>query len=419
MVAAANRGGYARANVSEVIAAAKVSRGTFYDYFADKDACFLAALADVRERLTVYVDGAVEDVETEEATTTTIGALIDFAIAEPAPARFLMAESLAGGADALDARDQAISEIATTLDDTGKRASQSMAMPDLPSRVLVGGVCRLLGSHLRRGDPGLSELRRDLLLWIRSYDRPAGEQRWRTLRPTRLKGPAPVIADPPLRAPRPLPPGRPRVSTEEVAKNHRERILLAAARLAETQGYTATTVADITKLARVDARAFYGLFADKQEAFMTIHELGFQHVMAVTAGAFFAGSTWPERSWEGARAFTYFLESYPIMAHVGFVEAYAVGPGAVQRVEDSHVAFTIFLREGYQYQPQSEPPSPAALEAIIATIFEMIYEESRKSAKPPMTSLLPRMMFLWLAPFIGAAEATAFIEGKLKSGKRR
>jgi AcrR family transcriptional regulator len=417
MTTAANRGGYARANVSEVISAARVSRGTFYDYFADKDACFLATLGDVRERLTAYVGGAVKDEATEEAAAATIGALIDFAIAEPAPARFLMAESLAGGPCALDVRDQAISEVAGRLDEAGKRASQGMAMPDLPSRVLIGGVCRLLSSRLRRGDLGLSELRQDLLLWIKSYERPVGEHRWGTLRPIRLRGPAPVIADPPLRAPRPLPPGRPRLSSEEVAKNHRERILIAAARLAETQGYTATTVADITKLARVDARAFYGLFADKQEAFMTIHELGFQHVMAVTAGAFFAGSTWPERSWEAARAFTYFLQSYPIMAHVGFVEAYAVGPGAVQRVEDSHVAFTIFLREGYQHRPQSEPPTDATLEAIIATIFEMIYFESRKSAKPTMTGVLPPMMFLWLAPFVGAAEATEFIVGKLKSGK--
>jgi AcrR family transcriptional regulator len=418
MVTAANRGGYARANVSEVIAAAKVSRGTFYEYFADKDACFLATLADVRERLTDYVGRAVEGTATEEKPAATLAAMIDFAIAEPAMARFLTADALAGSPAALDERDRAVAEVAEGIDDARKGAPPGTVLPDVPSRVLVGGVSRLVGSRLRRGDPGLSELREALLLWIKRYERPVGEHRWRTMRPTRLKGPAPVIADPPLRPPRPLGPGRPRLSAEEVAKNHRERILLATARLAETNGYTATTVAQITKLAKVDARAFYGLFADKQEAFMTVHELGFQHLMAVTAGAFFAGATWPERSWQAARAFTFFLESYPNMAHVGFVEAYAAGPGAVQRVEDSHVAFTIFLREGYQYSEQDDPPSRVALEAIIATVFEVIYEQSRKNAQPKMTGVLPAMMFLWLAPFMGVGQASEFIEGKLKAPAR-
>src|SRR5664279_4429812 len=51
MIAAANRDGYAGANVSEVIGEAGVSRPTFYDYFEDRDSCFVAAIADVHRRL--------------------------------------------------------------------------------------------------------------------------------------------------------------------------------------------------------------------------------------------------------------------------------------------------------------------------------------------------------------------------------
>ncbi|HXM87565.1 MAG TPA: TetR/AcrR family transcriptional regulator, partial [Solirubrobacteraceae bacterium] len=42
MVEAANVGGYASANVSAVIANAGVSRPTFYEYFVDRDDCFVA-----------------------------------------------------------------------------------------------------------------------------------------------------------------------------------------------------------------------------------------------------------------------------------------------------------------------------------------------------------------------------------------
>src|ERR1017187_3874974 len=97
MVAAANRDGYAGANVSAVIAAAGVSRPTFYDYFAEKDDCFVAAVADAQGRLLADVRAGVEGGPPERAAAGTVEALVAFAVSEPAMARFLMKEALAGG----------------------------------------------------------------------------------------------------------------------------------------------------------------------------------------------------------------------------------------------------------------------------------------------------------------------------------
>jgi AcrR family transcriptional regulator len=412
MVAAANRDGYARANVSAVIAEAGVSRPTFYDYFANKDDCFLAALADVQQRLLAEIRQTVQQEPAECAIQATVRTLIRFASSEPALARFLTNESMAGGPRALDARDQGIAEIEQIIEENYQRVDPATAIPDISGRMLIGGIYRLLASRLRRGEPSLSGLLADLLAWIKSYELPAGEHRWRTLEPGPAPSPSPFLPETPLRAPKILPPGRPRISEEEVAENRRQRIMFAAARLAEAKGYTATTIDDITKLAGGDGRVFYTMFADKQDAFMAVHELGFQHLMAVTATAFFAGSTWPERNWEAGRAFTQFLESNPTIAHVGFVEAYAVGPGAVQRLEDSHMAFAMLLQEGYQYAPESAPPR-LALEAIITTIFEIVYQRARGSGSPRLSGLLPHMTFLTLAPFSGPVEANKFIDQKL------
>src|SRR5436309_11922108 len=53
--------GYARMTVAQVIARARVSRKTFYDVFADREDCFLAAfgqaLDHAREEVTVAYDG--------------------------------------------------------------------------------------------------------------------------------------------------------------------------------------------------------------------------------------------------------------------------------------------------------------------------------------------------------------------------
>jgi AcrR family transcriptional regulator len=417
MIDVANRGGYASANVSAVIGRAGVSRPTFYDYFADRDDCFLQSIADVQQQLLAAIREAVESGPPEEATAAAVEALVGFASAEPARARFLMSESMAGGPAALDARDQGIAEIAEVIEQTHSRVDAAVATPDVDHRVLIGGVYRVLSTRLRRGEPAISKLIDELLPWIKSYEQPAREHRWWTLAPAPPAPPSPHVPDVPIQQmPSVLPPGRPRLSEEEVAENHRLRILYAAARMAESKGYTATTVADITKFARVDGHVFYRLFSDKQDAFTSVHELGFQQVMDVASRAFFAGANWPERSWEAGRALTQLLEDNPLLAHVGFVEAYAVGPGAVQRIEDSHIAFMFFLQEGLVYRKQAHPPSRTAMEAIITCIFEIIYRQSRHGGKPEVASMLAHIAHVWLTPFLGPQDADELIDRQLEVG---
>jgi AcrR family transcriptional regulator len=413
MMAVANRAGYAGANVSAVIAQAGVSRPTFYDYFSDRDDCFLATLAEAHGRLLESIRGALQNADPADALPTAVAQLIAFAGSEPAMARFLTGEPMAGGPRLMAARDHGIEEIAQAIEDTHGHASADAQIPDVPPRIILGGLYRLLASHLRRGEQNVSSLLDELLSWIESYRRPRSQLRWRELRLHAQAPMSPHVPETPLSAPAGLGPGRPRITPEQVAENQRLRILFAAAQLAEEKGYTATTIADITKTAGVDGRVFYSLFTDKQDAFMAVHEIGVRQVMAVTATAFFSGATWPQRAWEAGRALTQFLQTNPLIAHVGFVEAHAVGPAAVQRVEDSHVAFAVFLQEGYQYAKLPTPSSKAMLESIVTSTFELIYVQARKSAEPQLAGLLANMTFLFIAPFIGAEKANEFVLGEL------
>jgi AcrR family transcriptional regulator len=352
-----------------------------------------------------------------DALKATISALIEFACSEPTNARFLTNEPLAGGPLALDARDRSIAVMGQLIAERTQGLDAQTPVPDFSSHALLGGIHRLLAPRLRRGEPLLDGgLLEDLTGWVASYEQSAGRQRWSSLRALPPPPDSPFLPEERLRAPEPLRRGKGRLPAHELHENQRLRIMFAAAELAEQKGYTATTVGDINKCARVDGRVFYRMFSDKQEAFMAIHEFGFGRVMDVTAGAFFAGTTWPERNWEGGRAFTQFLEHNPMIAHVGFVEAYAVGPGAVQRLEDSHTAFAMLLQEGYQYVVKDARPSRLVLEAIITTIFEIVYQQARRSGKPQLAGLLAHFTYLVLAPFIGAAQANAFIDAKLAEG---
>lgn len=413
MIAVGNRDGYASTSVSTVIAEAGVSKPTFYDYFEDKDECFLAALGEVHASLMKQLVQQLERAEAGRAAQAAVTALVGFASAEPSRARFLMGEAMAGGRRALDARDHGIAQLAAAIDEVSASASSQATISDIPSGVLVGAAYRLLSSRLRRGEPAISELLEPVLEWLEGYSVPPRESRWRSpAPPTRM---AHVPPAPRLWAPQALGRGRPKLSSEDVAQAQRLRIMFAAAALAEEKGYAATTVADVTGLARVDRRAFYSLFADKRDAFMAVHEFGLQEVMAVTAGAFFTGSSWPDRMWAAGEALTHFLEANPTIAHLGFVEGYSVGPGAAQRVEDSQAAFTIFLQEGNAYRPNAAPPSRVVLEAIMKSTFEIVYARARTSARPSLSDAVPGMTFLSLAPFIGAREANAFVDEKTKS----
>lgn len=419
MVAAANRGGYSGANVSAVIGQAGVSRPTFYDYFTDRDDCFAATIADIQEQLLSDVEDTVAASAPEDALAVAASTLVAFATSDPGRAQFLMNDALAGGHSALDARDRGILEIARVVDTALDGVPPGTPAPDQPLVESIGAIQRLLASRLRRSERSHSRMLEELQSWIASYSRPAREHRWRKIRHLAPPQSSPFVPPTGLRPPPGLASGRPRIPEEAVAENHRHRVMFATAQAVQEHGYNSSTVGQIAKLAGVDTRVFYRLFSDRQDAFSAVHELGFQYLMAVTAGAFFAGEDWPQRMWEAMRAVTESVQRTPAVAHVGFVEAYTVGARGIQRVEDSRAAFTIFLQEGARLKESQAPLGRTALEASITTVFEAIYRSARESATPRTMTLTASLAYVCLAPVLGPADAERFIEEKLNAGKRK
>jgi AcrR family transcriptional regulator len=411
MTELAGRDGLTATTIADVIAGAGVSRPTFYEYFSDRDACFIAALSDAQRQLLAGVRGAVESESPEHALAATIAALIELADSHPATARVVFNEALGGGARALDVRDRGITQIAHMVEQAEQQAPETANVPDLNAPALIGGVCRMLATRLRRGEPITSVLRDDLLRWLASYERAAATQRWHTLEPAPLAAPSRPSAA--LLAPPPLAPGRPRLPSEDVLYTQRRRILLATAEVAGEKGYQAATVAAISRRAGVDGRAFYRQFANKQEAFAAVHELFLQHLVALTASAFFTGESWPERIWNAVHSFAGVLESNPTLTYFEFVESHAAGPLAMQRFNDATSAFAIFLQEGFQ-QRHERPPPRVALEAIVATSFETFYLQIRRRADAPLAGLTPHLARLSLVPFLGASATEELLLMKLR-----
>jgi AcrR family transcriptional regulator len=412
MIEVANRNGYANASISAVATASGVSKPTFYEYFRGREDGFAAAVTHIHARLLAEVDAAIAEQPPERAVSAGIGAIILFVAAEPELMRFLADEALAGASAILDVRDRGIAELCDTIDIATRSAAPDAKAPDLPLEVVVGGLYRVIASRLRRGERTTAALREGILEWLEYYEVAISDHRWRSPEPH--PGAGFDFGPPqPLLVPEPLPPGRPRVSKAEVESNQRLRVMLALASLMDEQGYTATTIAQVIKRARVDLQTFYSLFSEKLDALIALQEFGAQALLAVTTSAFFGDANWADRAWEHGRVFLQTLDTIPAMARIEIVEAYAGGRRAAQQVEATYVPYTIFLREGLRYATTPNPPSPLAMEAINATYFELAYRHARKGEPSRFYGLLPVAASLWLPPFLGTAESNRIIDEKL------
>jgi len=157
--------GYAATPVAQVLKAAGVSRRTFYEQFADKEDCFLAAydafVARCSERmLASYHDsGAWED-----SIARAYVSLLDALAAEPAFAHLAVVDVLAAGPRALARRDATLRRFARFIDYTRERADVASSPPRLVGQAIAGGLHELVYSRIvRRETAQLPELLDDLL----------------------------------------------------------------------------------------------------------------------------------------------------------------------------------------------------------------------------------------------------------------
>jgi AcrR family transcriptional regulator len=147
--------GYRETNVQDVIDRAGVSRPTFYEHFANKEDCFLAAFDTSAERLRARVDAAaLRGGEVwRDRMRFALEELLRFGATEPDTARALIVEARAGSSDAVMRRLELLDCFATCLD-----AQARKLLPEAPTfsmttaTGLVGGVESLLYARLCKGD---------------------------------------------------------------------------------------------------------------------------------------------------------------------------------------------------------------------------------------------------------------------------
>ena len=168
MVQAVAQRGYQETRVADVVEGAGVARKTFYDYFDDKQDCFLAAYDQVSARMFETASAAFNeraDAPWAERISLSMSALLELLAGWPDGARFAIVEVHAAGPKALVRRDAALRQF-TELVDAG-RSESSLELPGMTSVAVVGGINELLYSEILHGaTANLPARLPDIVYWV-------------------------------------------------------------------------------------------------------------------------------------------------------------------------------------------------------------------------------------------------------------
>jgi AcrR family transcriptional regulator len=410
LIATAGRDGYANTNIARMHKAAGVSRRTYYEYFTDRDACFLAALEQVSDQVADAVKAGVEGVTAELAVEGAVWALLDYADERSGAARLLFDDGLRGPAAALEIREDSLARAGAIIDAAHNHAADGTAVPRIPAVTLLGGIYRLLAPRLRAGRPNQLSLLTDLMAWADSYRQARPNE---TIRIGHSTPPPPVEL---AHAPPSLAAAGPPAKSDSDATT-RTRILQAIAALAAHDGYSTLTIERITETAAVNPRTFDKHFITKQQAYAALQQHYSGQLIGLVASANTGSSPWPRRIWNATRDAAQYLEENPKLAWSLLVGGYAAGDEAISQIESGALALTLHLEEGYRHVPEraagkdgGNGPPRLALEAIARSAGEACHRAVREGGENAFRRSVPEVAWIALAPFLGADAAEDLID---------
>jgi AcrR family transcriptional regulator len=392
-VAVTTSKGYGRTSIADLVETAGVSRTTFYKYFADKEECFLATLDEIISAAIGVTASRVRlEVPWEERAGNGVASFVELLVAQPAASRLCLVETYAAGPEATKRIDQALAGFQELTEYAFEQLPGRDGMPVEMTQAMVGGLRKLIHSHLHRHTeeelidlvPGLTEL-------ALSYRPP----------------PRPLHTPPRRRPASPMP------SAEQRVEDPGSRIARATIEVIATKGYRETAVADIATAAGVSLRTFYECFDGKEEALNNAFYGGRLRLLAAMLPTFERERDWPEAIRAAFDVALAFFESEPDFTRVATLEIYTAGPAALERLELALEAIQPFLEGGFERAPQV----PAvARQAIPCALYAMLCERARTHGPEDLRELTPLATYIALAPFVGAEEACTVANGEKRSG---
>jgi AcrR family transcriptional regulator len=191
----------------------------------------------------------------------------------------------------------------------------------------------------------------------------------------------------------------------QIAEIQRVRLLAAAARAVEELGYTNTSVAHITRRARVSRRTFYELFANREECLAAVLEDLLGQLVGELDAAELERLSWRERVRAGLWTILSFLDREPQLARVCVVQALGGGPTVLERREQILASLAQAIDAGRAEGTRSTGLTPLTAEGLVGAAFTIVHARLLRRDGAPLAGLQGELMGMIVLPYLGVAAA--------------
>jgi AcrR family transcriptional regulator len=192
---------------------------------------------------------------------------------------------------------------------------------------------------------------------------------------------------------RKLRPGQ-RLPPDEVARNQRERLFAALVAVVAEKGYEATRVADLLELSGVSRSAFYEHFGDKEDCLLAALDAFVGPTIgsiATTNGKPPDESLGEARARAAFEAIVHLIVEQPATSRMCFVEIYAAGPRAVEKIDRTTDTFQSFVGATLHRMPGREEMPPEIVRAVFGGIRKIIHTRLYRGDESELIELIPHM----------------------------
>jgi AcrR family transcriptional regulator len=207
-----------------------------------------------------------------------------------------------------------------------------------------------------------------------------------------------------------LPPGRHGLPRAFVAENQRERLLNGVVEAVAEHGYNATTIGKITEASKISRRTFYEYFPSKEECFLAAYAMVDDHVRGSMLAAADPVEPWPEQVHVKLAALLEVLSRDAAVARFYLVEPLAAGGEIAARYRDAMQLLAETIRP---QSPLSEMDVEVRDQVLMGGIATLISRRLNASGAAQLGELLPDLVELALAPYLGREEARGVARSQL------
>lgn len=193
---------------------------------------------------------------------------------------------------------------------------------------------------------------------------------------------------------------------DATADRRRARVLEGMTRAVFEKGYTAATVTDAVRHARVSRGTFYELFPSKETCFLEAFAHGVDVLVDRVAAAVEAAPDWRAGLEHGLAAYLDTLASEPMFARSYMLEVHAAGAAAQAARDDALRRFATRYGQSFAAAAREDPakavPAADTLFVLAAGVDQLVCAHVRAHGPGGLRDLLPALTTAALTVLNGA-----------------